>query len=432
MTKHAAGLSKEVNPSSSSDAAVGFAPAALDRETAVGSEFHQRMVEISMPRTSLRFSLRDKISRRGLHKMFHIFVRHHGLTRLRNFVRYLFQREKKSEISYMPPLINLDLNNRCNLRCPGCATGLKKGLPKKTADLALARNVIDQVQDTALQVGFFHWGEPLLNAPTYDAIEYAEGKGLWTMVSSNLSFKLDKFMDRIFDSGLHDIVISCDGVTQDVYEIYRVGGDVDLVFDNLRAIRKRRDELGRSTPYLRAKMIIFEHNWHQIEAFRDRALECGADEVSYAFGYGGESYETGVNGGGNYFDINTLSSVAKEPEGPCTEVWKEMFFTPDGGVFSCCLGYREEDLFADAAKDSQVDVASTWNNGRYKAGRRFFLGEDTYDDLPGGCQTCRFVQNSSVMEQVNKRLSEQDVELIEEPQSLVGEEAQPEPSAKEN
>ncbi|MBK7644703.1 MAG: radical SAM protein [Planctomycetes bacterium] len=370
---------------------IGYGPALHEPETVRGTQFHRRMLDIALPRTSWRFSLRDKLSRRGMHKLFHIFVRHHGARRIANFVRYLRQRERVVEAGYMPPLVALDLSNRCNLKCPGCATGLGLGRVRGSAGFDLARQVIDQVSGTALQLGFFHWGEPLLNRTAYQAIEYAVEQGLWTVVSTNLSFPIDRWLHAIFQSGLHDIVISCDGTTQDVYERYRKGGDVELVFKNLKRLRAMRDELGQRTPYLRAKMIVFEHNWHQIEEFRERALAAGADEVTYAFGYGGESYQTGTNGGGHYFDLTRLEWVRKSPAGACTEVWKEIFVGHDGAAFSCCLGYRDEDLFAGPADDGQIDVAAIWNNGHYRASRRFFAEGGPSTDLPKGCQDCEFV-----------------------------------------
>lgn len=372
--------------------AIGYGPPLHERETVRGSEFHERMIAIALPRTSKRFSLRDKITRRGLHKLFHIFVRHRGPRRLLNFLRYLRERERKAEVGYLPPLVALDLKNRCNLRCPGCATGLGLGRVRGSAELELARKLVDEVRGTALQLGFFHWGEPLLNKTTYQAIEYAVQQGLWTVVSTNLSFPIERWLHPIFQSGLHDIVISCDGTTQDVYERYRKGGDVELVFENLRRLRARRDELGRRTPYLRAKMIVFEHNWHQIEEFRARSLAAGADEVAFAFGYGGESYRTGANGGGHYFDLRRLEWIDKQPEGKCTEIWKELFVGHDGAAFACCLGYRDEDLFGAPVRGADLDVRALWNNERFRASRRFFLEGGSSEGMPAGCQSCAYVR----------------------------------------
>ena len=57
------------------------------------------MIAISMPSTSLRYSLRDKLTLRGMYKLFYIFVRHHGFTRVRNFLRYLRQLEREVDLT---------------------------------------------------------------------------------------------------------------------------------------------------------------------------------------------------------------------------------------------------------------------------------------------------------------------------------------------
>ena len=376
-----------------SDVDVGYGAARYDRNYALNGHFHKRSLEITRDKTLLRFLFRDKLTKRVLKKFFYIFIQNHGFKRTWNFIKFLVQRKKTASVSYMPPHVLIDITNKCNLRCPGCSTGLNLGRKRGAAEFATVAGIIDQISDTTLQLGFFHWGEPLINNVTYDAISHARNNGIWTFCSTNLSFPIEKYLSRIFECGLHDIVISCDGVTQKIYEKYRVGGDVELVFDNLRKIRSRRDQLGYRIPYLRAKMIVFEHNWHEIEIFRDRALSAGADEVLYTFGYGAENFSSGRNGSDSYFHLPSLSWIEINPQGPCTEIWKEMFFSFDGAVFPCCLGHRDSDLFAPPPEDGCVSVKDVWTSRNYISARRYFLGEDTYEQLVPGCKSCRFVEN---------------------------------------
>ena len=56
--------------------------------------------------------------------------------------------------------------------------------------------------------------------------------------------------EAVVRSGLDTMIVSLDGVTQDVYEQYRVAGRLDRVLDNLRLLVETKRRLGVETPYL--------------------------------------------------------------------------------------------------------------------------------------------------------------------------------------
>lgn len=94
------------------------------------------------------------------------------------------------------------------------------------------------------------------------------------------------------------------------------------------------------------KMLVFEHNWHEARLFERRARESGADEVQFVAGNGDESFASGTLASGSQFEHPRARLGMKLPVGRCEQVWQDLYVTPDGGVFACCWGYRDEDLFA--------------------------------------------------------------------------------------
>lgn len=147
----------------------------------------------------------------------------------------------------------------------------------------------------------------------FAAIQYARSKGLWTLINSHLSLDRPLLAERIVASGLHDLLISCDGASNEVYELYRKGGSFELVMRNLRDVRDCRDRLGRRAPFLRVKMIVFEHNWHEAMRLKELALANGADEVQFVAGNGEETFRGGSVAGGSQFEIEDLSWKEKLP-----------------------------------------------------------------------------------------------------------------------
>jgi pyruvate-formate lyase-activating enzyme len=362
----------------------------FEREEVLGTAFHREIVRVTLGRMPSGFlSLRHKVSRRLVHKGLHFFLGRNAPGRILNFLVYLVQRKRAAQVRYMPPLLFFDAAASCNLRCPGCATGLRLTRPAAKASRETMHSVIDQVCTSAAQLAFYHWGEAFLNDDVFEAIGYARSKGLWTVVSSHLSLKRPRLAERIVESGLHDLIVSCDGASQDVYQQYRKGGDIEVVWANLRAIRAHRDRLRQRTPFLRAKMIVFEHNWHEAGRFEAMARANGADDVQFAFGNGDKMFQDGIIGSGSQFDVVDLSWKEKKPSGACEDIWQAMYVTPDGGALSCCLGHTNRDLFVQPSPG--VDVRRMWNSHAYVAARRYFLGKVDAASTPAPCQSCLYV-----------------------------------------
>jgi MoaA/NifB/PqqE/SkfB family radical SAM enzyme len=113
-----------------------------------------------------------------------------------NFFIYKLERNRCSQVHYYPPAISIDPNSRCNLKCPACPTGMHHPEKRKNSGLAYLEtmtNFISKSYKYTVQIGFYNWGEPLLNKEFYDACSYARKKGLWTLVHSNLSFQVKDF-----------------------------------------------------------------------------------------------------------------------------------------------------------------------------------------------------------------------------------------------
>ncbi|MCW4114372.1 hypothetical protein NPA31_005270 [Aurantimonas sp. MSK8Z-1] len=148
-------------------------------------------------------------------------------------------------------------------------------LPKRL--LAHCRNV----GVTAFAGHFYNNHEPFLNKNTPAYLRVASDLQIETFVSSNLSFpKMDH--EAIVRSGLKELLVALDGVTQESYQKYRKGGRLDWAFANVRAIADAKKRLGLSTPYIRWQWLTFEHNVHEVEKGIEVAREVGFDAFNLA------------------------------------------------------------------------------------------------------------------------------------------------------
>lgn len=183
----------------------------------------------------------------------------------------------------------LDPANGCQLGCATCANtfnaefseSLFHPWPAGVMKPDLFQKFIDEVAPTAFAGHFYNKHEPFLNKRTPDFVAKAADWRVETLISSNFSFpKLD--VEAIVASGLRELMLAIDGVTQETYVRYRRGGEVGLVFDNVRRLVAARRKLNMTTPYLRWQFLTFEHNVHEVPAAIEQARALGFDEFNLA------------------------------------------------------------------------------------------------------------------------------------------------------
>ena len=190
---------------------------------------------------------------------------------------------RSGRISARPLKLTIDPTNVCQLRCPLCPTGAGL-LDRQAGHVALdaIEALIDEVGDYVFFIDFFNWGEPLLNPRLEDMIARAERKRISTQVSSNLSLPLsDERIRRLIESGLHGLVCSIDGASQETYGKYRRRGSFDLAFGNMERILAMRRAMSRARPVLTWQFLVFKFNQHEMEAAQRMASAIGVDRLSF-------------------------------------------------------------------------------------------------------------------------------------------------------
>lgn len=375
----------------------GYAPALLPPDEFRGSPLHAQLASVVGTTHLQGFWCRHRsrfFDRYRLRKLLWMTTRRGALRRLLNFAIYLAERGRVVKVHYAPVHAIIEPGNLCQLKCPGCTTGGDNPAARLRRWTALdaMKERIDAVAPCALQVQFSHWGEPFLNPGVFEACAYAADRGIWTLIHSNFSVRIPRLAEKIVASRLCNLVVSADGATQEVYERYRKKGDLELVFENVASVDAEKRRLGRRFPWITAKFIVFDHNWHEAEAFRARALEAGADEVLFIGGLVDVVHQTGRVASEREFDLQELRYLRRRLGNGCRELWEGVSFDHDGALYPCCDAFREKDLFATAQEAAELPMRSHWNNERYQAARAFFANRSrSLEALPSPCDTCERV-----------------------------------------
>lgn len=192
----------------------------------------------------------------------------------------------------IPYCLTVEPASVCNLRCSTCPAGLKQQMCSPALlQLEDFKKAIDMLGDYLTYIQLWSWGEPFLNPLLPEMITYAKKKHIIVVCSTNGHYlQDDEYINRLVHSGLDELILAVDGTSQDVYEKYRQGGDLDMVLSGIKKLVNIRRHEKKTSPRLHMRMVVNPFNENQIEAFYDLAQNLGVDIVSL------KKIDTGMGG----------------------------------------------------------------------------------------------------------------------------------------
>ena len=200
---------------------------------------------------------------------------------IRLYAGYQLSKISKRHFQWgMPMTLEIEPTTSCNLRCPQCPSGLRE-FTRNTGmlDLPMYKKIIDEVHHDLIWLILYFQGEPFLNKKFLEFVRYAADKNIYTATSSNAHYFTDEMAKATVESGLDRLIVSIDGVTQEAYGKYRIGGNLDKVLEGTKNLVKWKKQLNSPTPHIIWQFIAFKHNEHQIPEVKKMAKEIGVDEL---------------------------------------------------------------------------------------------------------------------------------------------------------
>lgn len=196
------------------------------------------------------------------------------------WVQWLMGRGTTRAWGGRPYWLTLDPSNFCQLQCPFCPTGANKGTRNKSQmNFEHYEKFMSLVGPCVVRMEFMNWGESLFNKRLPDMIAVAKRHGIRTELHENFNNVPPEMIERLVDSGLDILSVSVDGLSQETYETYRIGGNLERVLGNLDALVQARARQESATPRIAWQFLVFRHNEHEVDRVEAFARERGADEV---------------------------------------------------------------------------------------------------------------------------------------------------------
>ena len=274
---------------------------------------------------------------------------------LRCYTSYALSLFGSVRIFHCPVFISVEPAAVCQLHCPECPVGMAKtvsltedrpaspdrvqtGLPLMPREVW--ERVLREAAPYAHTMQFYFQGEPLLNKDLPRMVAEASAAGLYTIVSTNAQAMTAETAEALVKAGLDRIIVSMDGLTQESYGAYRVGGSVEKCKQALRLLREAKQRWHGRT-MIELQCLRLRTNEHEWSAFERTYKSLGADRLVFKtaqlYDYNNghplmpsdarySRYEQGADGEWH----------RKHLRRTCLRVWSGAVVTTDGEVLPCC------------------------------------------------------------------------------------------------
>jgi len=255
-------------------------------------------------------------------------------------------------------------------------------------DPILLDQIIEEIGDELIYLYFYFQGEPFLHPDFLQLVHLASRKNIYSVTSTNAHYLDDAMAKQTVESGLNRLIISIDGTTQETYESYRIGGNLEKVIEGTRNIVKWKRKLKSLKPHVIFQFLVVGANEHQMDDIKRLADKLGIDEVKFKtvqindFENGSplmpsdEKYSRyKKNQSGLYELKNSLGNH-------CWKLWHSCVITWDGKVVPCCF---DKDANHSLGNLKEQTFKEIWFGDKYNTFRKNLLKSRKEIDICTNC-----------------------------------------------
>lgn len=288
-----------------------------------------------------------------------------------------------------PATLSIEPTTSCNLRCPECPSGLRSFTrPTGMIHIDLFEKIIRENHRHLHYLHVYFQGEPFLHPHFTKLIEIAHTYQVYTATSTNAHYLTESNVDKTLNSGLRQLIVSVDGITQEIYENYRVGGKLTKVEAGIHRLIQTRNERKLRYPYVILQFLVTGVNEHQLPALKEWSKRLQVDELQlkttqiYSYENGSPLIPDNLEYSRYIPDGQGKWKLKKQPENKCWRMWQGSVITWDGRVVPCCFDKDASHVFGSVQEET---LESIWDNASYQAFRSQLLSDRTQIEICSNC-----------------------------------------------
>ena len=219
-------------------------------------------------------------------------------------------------------------------------------------------------------------------------IRYAKKHHIYIMVSTNAQMLNEKLAKELVESGLDKLIISVDGLTQESYEQYRIGGKLQKTLDGMAHVALWKKKLKTPTPHVEMQCLRLKTNEHEWGKFKDEYRNLGADSLTfktaqfYDFENGNSLMPTDTKYARYRQSSNGKWQLKKQLKNRCWRLWSGAVVDVAGNVRPCCFDKSGVFIFGNIKHNTFSEV---WRNEKSKQFRKKILKNRASIEM---CRNC--------------------------------------------
>jgi MoaA/NifB/PqqE/SkfB family radical SAM enzyme len=263
----------------------------------------------------------------------------------------------------MPSTFAIETSLVCNLKCPECALGgnmidREKGL----LTFERFKIIAEKIRPFAKLIYLHLWGEPMLNPDIFSMIRYATSFAS-THISTNALTLDGVSAEELIGSGVSEILVSIDGATQQVYQIYRVGGNLQKALNALKKLQRLNVSHGDKVKIV-PQFIVFKHNQHEMKQFEKICGELHLEASFKAPYIRNDHSHLACADDPRYIrpHFPTVSDMRFAMTG-CQNPKDVFTILLDGSVVACCHDYKRMTCFGNIFDQDLLEI---WNSRKFR------------------------------------------------------------------
>jgi len=234
----------------------------------------------------------------------------------------------------------IDSVGNCNLKCRMCPQTDHNYKLRVMADDLFQKTVEDIPADAFVRISLTNFTEPLMIPGFVERLKFTAQARPQAYVKFNTNGTLltEGIARELVSCGLTEIWFSLNMSTKEDY-LWFTGRDLyDQVCQNIRMMRRVRDEMNARRPLITVQQLSMPRNQGRYETFKAQWSPV-ADQVVVR----------PLSNWGGVVDIDK-EVMGNKPHGkylandfPCTALWQDLTINWQGDVYSCCIAACKEE-----------------------------------------------------------------------------------------
>lgn len=303
-----------------------------------------------------------------------------------------------------PVILQMEITNRCNLRCRTCARNYWDDNLNPLGDMQIETvRRLDRILARASTVVLFGYGESLLSPNFFRIFSHVATFEPHTSLFTNGSTLSLRNIEKLIELRLSQLTVSLDGATESQVSRTRSGLSLSTVIDNVMKVNREKDRVGTELPSLSFSFTASVKTIDELPELVRLADSLNVRQIGVGFA---RIFDPAQEQESVFSDTQRVIERIEESkrlgeelsvevswpnilsEG-CDQPFKLLFVKWNGDVSACCASafYSEPPL--------QIRLGNIWNdkfqdlwNGPYiRSVRAGLLGGGALDPV---CRTCPF------------------------------------------